>query len=60
MAKAKKRGKHSRQTNIVGSDSSNTRFRARQSARATVGQGGNAFAINSNELGVIRVRAGQQ
>ncbi|WP_020616572.1 hypothetical protein [Paenibacillus daejeonensis] len=61
MGKRKKRsGKSTRQTNIVGSDSSNTRFRAKQSASATVGQGGNAFAINSNELGVIRVRAGQQ
>jgi hypothetical protein len=36
------------------------KFKAIQSATASVNQGGNNFAINANELGNVRVRAGQQ
>ncbi|MCM3174951.1 MULTISPECIES: hypothetical protein [Paenibacillus] len=56
MAK-KKQAKH---VNRVEVDKSRLKFHATQSAKASVGQGGNAFAINANELGNIRVRAGQQ
>ncbi|WP_156043189.1 hypothetical protein [Paenibacillus sp. UNC451MF] len=44
--------------NNVQTENSKTKFSAKQTATATVGQGGNAFAINANELGVIRVRTG--
>jgi hypothetical protein len=47
-------------TNIVEVDKGRIRFKAIQSATASVNQGGNAFAINANELGNVRVRAGQQ
>ncbi|WP_282939141.1 hypothetical protein [Paenibacillus sp. RC67] len=53
------RRKH-KSVNNVQLDNSKTKFRAKQTANASVGQGGNAFAINANELGVIRVRTGGQ
>ncbi|MEK4433862.1 hypothetical protein [Paenibacillus sp. FSL K6-2862] len=56
----RKRQKYAKQVNRVEVDKSRLKFQARQSAKASVGQGGNAFAINANELGNIRVRAGQQ
>ena len=46
--------------NSVEIDNGKTKFQANQSASAFVGQGGNAFAINANELGVIRIRPGGQ
>ncbi|MCG7377908.1 MULTISPECIES: hypothetical protein [Paenibacillus] len=55
-----KKPKHAKHVNRVEVDKSRLKFNARQSAKASVGQGGNAFAINANELGNIRVRAGQQ
>lgn len=56
----KKRGKTVKHVNTVEVDKSRLKFKAKQSAGAFVGQGGNAFAINANELGNIRVRSGQQ
>ncbi|XEC95904.1 hypothetical protein AB6A23_04880 [Paenibacillus tarimensis] len=56
----KKKGKAVKNVNTVDVDKSRVKFKASQSASAYVGQGGNAFAINANELGNIRVRAGQQ
>ncbi|MBW7459330.1 hypothetical protein ACFOLF_02835 [Paenibacillus sepulcri] len=51
--------KKSKQTNNVSFENSKTKFKASQLANATVAQGGNAFAINANELGIIRIRPGQ-
>jgi hypothetical protein len=34
----------------------NTKVIVKQGARATIGQGGNAFAINASEVAVVRVR----
>lgn len=59
MAK-RRSGKRQRSVNTVEVDKSRLKFQARQSASATINQGGNAIAINANELGNIRVRAGQQ
>jgi hypothetical protein len=33
-----------------------TKVRVRQSAKATIGQGGNAISINASEIGVVRIR----
>lgn len=60
MMSRRTRGSRSRRTNSVEVDKSRLVFKARQSASATISQGGNAIAINANELGNIRVRAGQQ
>ncbi|MFE5322793.1 hypothetical protein ACFQ88_29330 [Paenibacillus sp. NPDC056579] len=55
-------GKRKRQKSINNAnaeiDKSRTKFKSRQSANASVNQGGNAFAINANELGIIRIRPG--
>ncbi|GAA4865636.1 hypothetical protein GCM10023310_51440 [Paenibacillus vulneris] len=50
--------KKQKNINNVQVDKSRVKFKAEQSANASVNQGGNAFAINANELGVIRVRTG--
>ncbi|TYP78082.1 hypothetical protein [Paenibacillus methanolicus] len=57
----KKHGKHHgkkivKKSNRIDVETSKTSFHAKQTATAFVGQGGNSFAINANELGVIRVR----
>lgn len=36
------------------------RVRVKQSANATINQGGNAFAINASEIGIVRIVPGQQ
>jgi hypothetical protein len=54
----KKKGKSV--TNKVDVDKSRVKFRAKQVASANIGQGGNAIAINANELGNIRIRTGRQ
>lgn len=33
-----------------------TKVRVRQSANATIRQGGNAISINASEVGVVRIR----
>lgn len=55
-------GKRKRQKSVnnVEVDNSRTKFKAKQSANASVNQGGNAIAINANELGIIRIRPGAQ
>jgi hypothetical protein len=47
-----------KKVNNVSVDKGRVKFGAKQSATAFVGQGGNAFAINANELGVIKVPGG--
>ncbi|WP_336785229.1 hypothetical protein [Paenibacillus sp. MMO-177] len=46
--------------NIVKWSSGTTNVRVGQSANATINQGGNAFAINASEIGVVRIRPGAQ
>lgn len=46
--------------NIVKWGNGKTNIRVGQSANASIGQGGNAFAINASEIGVVRIRPGQQ
>lgn len=38
----------------------NIRVGVKQSANATINQGGNAFAINASEIGIVRIVPGQQ
>ncbi|MBP1962166.1 hypothetical protein [Paenibacillus aceris] len=33
-----------------------TKVRVRQSASATIGQGGNSISVNASEVGVVRIR----
>ncbi|WP_205516624.1 hypothetical protein [Paenibacillus sp. SYP-B3998] len=33
-----------------------TKVRVRQSAKASIGQGGNAISVNASEIGVVRIR----
>ncbi|MCR8634629.1 hypothetical protein [Paenibacillus radicis (ex Xue et al. 2023)] len=37
-----------------------TKVIVKQSSKATIGQGGNAFSINASEVAVVRIRPGQQ
>ncbi|MCM3630724.1 hypothetical protein M3194_25655 [Paenibacillus glycanilyticus] len=46
--------------NVVKWSSGTTNVRVGQSANATINQGGNAFAINASEIGVVRLRPGAQ
>lgn len=60
MSVRKKAKRGAKRVNQLEVDRSRLNFKARQSAHANVGQGGNAFAFNANEVGDIRVRAGRQ
>jgi hypothetical protein len=55
-----KRSKHSKQANSVKWDNSKTFVGVKQHANAYINQGGNAFAINAVDIGVVRIRPGQQ
>jgi|GEM_PF-899609 len=46
--------------NSVKWNSGNTFVNTTQSASASINQGGNAFAINASDIGVVRIRPGQQ
>ncbi|CAM3100337.1 hypothetical protein PALU110988_01390 [Paenibacillus lupini] len=46
--------------NVVKWSSGTTNVRVGQSAKAIINQGGNAFAINASEIGVVRIRPGAQ
>ncbi|WP_200961507.1 hypothetical protein [Paenibacillus sp. Soil522] len=52
--------KHSKLGNSVKKDNGKTFVNVKQSANAMINQGGNAFAINATEVGVVRIRPGQQ
>ncbi|MGO4108359.1 hypothetical protein [Paenibacillus sp. YAF4_2] len=46
--------------NIVKWSKGTTNVHVGQSAKAIINQGGNAFAINASEIGVVRIRPGAQ
>lgn len=46
--------------NIVKWGNGKTNVNVKQGAIANIGQGGNAIAINASEIGVVRIRPGQQ
>ncbi|WP_176707739.1 MULTISPECIES: hypothetical protein [Bacillales] len=52
--------KHAKQGNWVKKNNGKTFVNVKQGASATINQGGNAFAINASEVGVVRIRPGQQ
>ncbi len=52
--------KNSRQTNTTKWSNGTTNVHVKQGASATINQGGNAFAINASEIGVVRIRPGTQ
>lgn len=47
-------------TNTIKVGNGKTHVNLKQGASATIGQGGNAIAINASEIGVVRIRPGQQ
>ncbi|MCA0757710.1 hypothetical protein KP806_21845 [Paenibacillus sp. N4] len=55
-----KPSKKSKKTNNVKWDNSKTFVNVKQGASAKINQGGNAFAINASDIGVVRVRPGQE
>ncbi|MDQ0060104.1 hypothetical protein [Paenibacillus harenae] len=55
-----KQRKQSRQLNTTKWSSGTTNVHVKQGANATINQGGNAFAINASEIGVVRIRPGSQ
>ncbi|MGG1636731.1 hypothetical protein MHH56_28015 [Paenibacillus sp. FSL K6-3182] len=52
--------KHSKQGNTVKKNNGKTFVNVKQNAHASINQGGNAFAINATDIGVVRIRPGQQ
>ncbi|MFX3636778.1 MAG: hypothetical protein ACE3L7_02100 [Candidatus Pristimantibacillus sp.] len=52
--------KKSSNSNVVKWNNGKTNVQVGQKALARIGQGGNAFAINANEIAVVRIRPGQQ
>ncbi|MGO4547200.1 hypothetical protein AB4Z29_20675 [Paenibacillus sp. 2TAB23] len=54
------KNKHYKQGNSVKKDNGKTFVNVKQGANASINQGGNAFAINASDIGVVRVRPGQQ
>lgn len=52
--------KHSKQDSSVKKDNGKTFVNVKQGANATINQGGDAFAINATEVGVVCIRPGQQ
>ncbi|ACT03953.1 hypothetical protein [Paenibacillus sp. JDR-2] len=55
-----RKGTKSADKNIVKWSKGTTNVRVGQSSNATINQGGNAFAINATEIGVVRIRPGAQ
>ncbi|WP_029192756.1 hypothetical protein [Paenibacillus harenae] len=54
-----KKGKKSKRSNVVKWGNGKTKVNVNQSAFAFINQGGNAFAINATDIGVVRIRPGQ-
>ncbi|MEW9700514.1 hypothetical protein [Paenibacillus sp. SI8] len=48
--------KHSKEQKATNFNNSKTKVKVRQSAQASIGQGGNAIVINASEIGVVRIR----
>ncbi|NIK79636.1 hypothetical protein FHS15_004797 [Paenibacillus castaneae] len=46
--------------NTIKFGNGRTNIKLKQGASASIGQGGNAIAINASEIGVVRIRPGQQ
>ncbi|CAM4499470.1 hypothetical protein FHS16_005577 [Paenibacillus endophyticus] len=54
------KNKYYKHGNSVKKDNGKTFVNVKQGANASINQGGNAFAINASDIGVVRVRPGQQ
>jgi hypothetical protein len=52
--------KHKRAEKVTRFENQNAKIKVSQGAKASINQGGNAFAINAVDIGVVRIRAGQQ
>ncbi|MFK7695647.1 hypothetical protein [Paenibacillus sp. HJGM_3] len=46
----------SKKNNVQKWGKGNTKIKTKQSASASINQGGNAFAINAVDIGVVRIR----